>query len=81
MFDHCTQGGTSNGGDTPLSLGRHSVIDNADMSSVSTASSKLRDSGDKGVAVLKVAQEGWELSLFHAVLTGIELVMGRGEGI
>jgi len=81
LFDHCTQGGTSNGSDTPPSLGRHSVVDNMDTSSVLTALSKLRDLGDEGVVVLKVAQEGWELSPFHVVVAGVKLVVGRGEGV
>jgi len=81
LLDHCTQGGTSDGGDTPPSLGRCSVVDNTDASSVSMVSSELRDLGDKGVVVLKVVQEGWELSPFHTVLAGVELVMGGGEGV
>jgi len=80
-FDHCTQGGTGDGGDTPPSLGRRSVIDNADVSSVSTASSELGDSGGEAVAVLEVAHEGGELSTLHLVSTGIELVSSGREGV
>src|SRR5216683_3579969 len=80
LLDHCTQGGTRDGGDTPPSLERHSAVDNMDASSVSTVSSELRDSGDKGVAVLKVAHEVGELSAFHAVAAGVKLVANGVEG-
>src|SRR5216683_981058 len=80
-FDHCTQGGTGDGGDTPPSLGRCSVVDNADASSVSMASSKLRDSRGEAVLVLEVTHEVGELSALHTVLAGIELVSGGAEGI
>src|SRR5712671_1505213 len=80
-FDHCTQGGTRDGGDTPPSLGRHSVINNTDASSVSTASSELRDSGGEAVPILKVAHEVGELSTLHMVSTGIEFVSDGCEGV
>ncbi len=53
----------------------------ADTSSVSTVSAKLRESWGKGVSVLEVVHEVGELSSFHAVLAGIELVMGGTEGV
>ena len=81
LFNHCTQGSTGDSSDTPPSLGRRSVIDNADASSVSTASSKLRDSGDEGVPILEVVHEVGELSALHAVTAGIKFVAGGGEGI
>src|SRR6266851_4583100 len=81
LFDHCTQGGTGDGGDTPPSLGRCSVVNNADVSSVSTAPSKLRDSRGKAVPVLEVAHEVGELSTLHTVSTSIELVLSGCEGI
>src|SRR6266851_2275018 len=80
-LDHCTQGGTGDGGDTPPSLGRRSVVDNTDASSVSTASAELSDSGGKGVAIFEVAHEGGELSTLHSVLAGVELVAYAGKGI
>jgi len=80
-FDHCTQGGTRDGGDTPPSLGRHSIINNTDASSVSTASSELRDSGGEAVPILKVAHEVGELSTLHMVSTGIEFVSDGCEGV
>ncbi len=81
MFDHCTQGGTRDGGDTPPSLGRRSIVNNADASSVSTASSELRDSRGEAVLVLEVAHEVGELSALHAVSTGIEVVLDGHEGV
>ena len=80
-FDHCTQGGTGDGGDTPPSLGRRSVVDSTDASSVSTASSKLSDSGGEAVAVLEMTHEGGELSALHSVSAGVELVAHAGEGV
>src|SRR5216683_1761918 len=80
-LDHCIQKGTGNSSDTPPSLGRCSVVDNVDASSASMVLSELRDSGDEGVAVLKVVQEDWELSPLHMMPTGTELVAGGGEGI
>ncbi len=80
-LDHCTQGSTRDGGDTPPSLGRHSIIDNVDASSVSTASSELGDSGGEAVAVLEVAHEGGELSTLHSVPAGVELVSSGREGV
>ncbi len=52
-----------------------------DASSVSMASSKLRDLGDKGVLVLEVSHEVRKLAAFHAVLVGVKLVVGTGEGV
>ncbi len=43
--------------------------------------SKLRESGGKGVPVLKMLHEVGELTPFYAVMTGVELVTGGGEGI
>src|SRR5712671_5962202 len=80
-LDHCTQGGTGDGGDTPPSLGRCSVVDSTDVSSVSTASAELSDSGGEAVAVLEVTHEGRELSALHSVSAGIELVTHAGEGV
>src|SRR5216683_1546751 len=80
-FDHCTQGSTGDGGDTPPSLGRCSVIDNTDVSSVSIASSELRDSGDEGVPILEVVHEVGKLSALHVVLAGIEFVSNGCEGV
>jgi len=80
-FDHCTQGGTGDGGDTPPSLGRRSVINNVDASSVSTASSELRDLRGEAVLVLEVAHEVGELSALHSVSTSIEFVSDGCEGI
>ena len=81
-FDHCTQGGTGDGSDTPPSLGRHSIVDNVDVSSVSMVSAKLLlDVQGKGVSVLEVAHEVRELSSFHAVAAPIKVVMGGREGI
>ena len=81
MLDHCTQGGTGDGGDTPPSLGRRSVVDSTDASSVSTASSELRDSGGEAVAVLEMSHEDGELSALHSVSAGIELVSSACEGV
>src|SRR6266851_4637365 len=81
LFDHCIQGSTGDGGDTPPSLGRCSIIDNADASSVSTASSELRDSRGEAVPVLEVPHEVGELSTLHTVLTRIKLVSSGREGI
>src|SRR5216683_1912829 len=80
-FDHCTQGGTGDGGDTPPSLGRRSIVDSTDASSVSTALSELRDSGGEAVVVLEVAHEGGELSTLHSVSAGIELVSSGRERV
>ncbi len=80
LFDHCTQGGTGDGGDTPPSLGRRSIIDNADASSVSTALSKLRDSRGEAVPVLEVVHEVGDLSTLHMVSTSIKLVSSGCEG-
>src|SRR6266851_1211383 len=80
-FDHCTQGGTGDGGDTPPSLGRRSVVNSTDASSVSTALAKLRDLGGEAVLVLEVAHEVRDLSTFHSVSTGIELVSSGCEGV
>jgi len=80
-LDHCTQGGTGDGGDTPPSLGRRSVVDSTDASSVSTASAELSDSGGEAVAILEVAHEGGELPALHLVSAGVELVAHTGEGI
>src|SRR5712671_1548959 len=68
-------------GDTPPSLGRCSVVDNADASSVSTALSELRDSGGEAVVVLEVVHEGGELSTLHSVSAGIELVSSGRERV
>ena len=81
LLDHCTQGGTGDGGDTPPSLGRRSVVDSTDASSVSTASAELSDSGGEAVAVLEMSHEDGELSALHSVSTGVELVAHGGEGI
>ncbi len=81
MFDHFTQGGMGDSGDTPPSLGRRSVVDNADTSSVSTASSELRDSGGEAVPVLEVVHEVGELSTLHMVSTSIKVVLDGCEGI
>src|SRR6267154_2624143 len=80
-LDHCTQGGTGDGGDTPPSLGRRSVVDSTDASSVSTASAELSDLGGEAVVVLEVVHEGRELSALHSVSTGVELVAHAGEGV
>ncbi len=80
-LDHCTQGGTGDGGDTPPSLGRRSVIDSTDTSSVSMASAELSDSGGEAVAILEVAHESGELSALHSVSTGVELVARAGKGV
>jgi len=74
-FDHCTQGGTGDGGDTPPSLGRRSIVDNTDVSSVLTASAKLSDSGGEAVLVLEVLHEVGDLPSLKSVLTGVELVL------
>ena len=80
-LDHCTQGGTGAGGDTAPSLGRRSVVDSTDASSVSTASAELSDSGGEAVAVLEVAHESGELSALHSVSAGVELVSHTGESV
>ncbi len=80
-FDHCTQGGTGDGSDTPPSLGRRSVVDNVDASSVSTALSKLSDLRGEAVPVLKVPHEVGELSTLHMVSACIELVLDGREGV
>ncbi len=80
-FNHCTQGTIGDGGDTPTSLGRCSVINKEDVISVSTVSSKLLDLGDKGVAVLKVMCKVGELTCFHVMVTGVKAVVGGGEGV
>jgi len=79
-FDHCTQDGTGDGGDTPPSLGRCSVVDNVDTSSVLTASSELRARGE-AVPVLEVVHEVGELSTLHMVSTSIKVVLDGCEGI
>ena len=80
-LDHCTQGRTGDGGDTPPSLGRRSVVDSTDASSVSTASAELSDSGGEAVAILEVAHEGGELPALHSVSAGVELVAYAGKGV
>ena len=80
-FNHCTQGSTRDGSNTPPSLGRCSVVNNVDVSSVSMASSELRDSRGEAVLVLEVPHEVGELSALHVVLTSIEFVLDRCKGI
>ncbi len=81
-LDHWIQGTTEDGGDTPLSLGRCSVIDKVDTSSVLMVSAELlSDRWGEGVLVLKVAHEVGELSPFHVVAAPVKAVMGGGEGI
>ncbi len=80
-FNHCTQGGTGDGGDTPPSLGRCSVVDSMDTSSVSTASSELSDSGGEAVVVLEMMHKDGELSALHLVSAGVELVSHTGESV
>jgi len=51
------------------------------VSSVSIASSELRDSGDEGVPILEVVHEVGKLSALHVVLAGIEFVSNGCEGV
>ena len=72
---------TGDSGDTPPLLGRCFVINKVDAISVSTVSSELLDLGDEGVVVFKVVHEVGELACFHAVVAGINAVVGGGEGV
>ncbi len=80
-LDHCTQGATGDGGDTPPSLGRCSIIDKVDTICILTVSSELTDWGGKGVPVLEMLDQVGDLSPFHAVAAPIEAVAGRRESI
>src|SRR6266851_2814098 len=81
-LDHCIQSATGDGSNTPPLLGRCSIIDKADVSSVLMGLAELlSDRWGEGVLVLKVAHEVGELSSFHVVAAPVEAVMGGREGI